>query len=308
MARVKLGEEDDHLVITEPDAVRPPLMPVDQMQPNPENPRPTDLQIEGMVESLKQGQLHNINLMSKAAFLARKPYLADKLTEHPYVVVTGRRRLEAAPRAGHTALKYEVHDEWTEDQIDAAVVSENEDRLDVNPLHLGRYLARMEKRLGGHRKVARALGRSQPWVSQRIGLTYLHEDLQDAIDAGRILFALARECTRLAPELQPRLASGELPPAVANAWLVTLKLTKEEQLERWAAGPPFDVEPTPESVSEADMPEDPEDGESERTNKPRAIIIRITERSPSALAGALRAKFSDEEITELVEALTSARE
>lgn len=314
MARVHLGDDDEKLVTVDRGATRTKTVKVTDLQPNPENPRPSELEVDEMVESLRlQGQLQNINMMSRAAFVAAKPYLADALNNRPYVVINGRRRLEAASRAGLAELRHELHDEWTAEQIDRAVVLENEDRLDVNPLHLGRFLARMLTGYGSQRKLAHALGKGQAWVQQRIGLTTLHDALQAAIDDGRIQFALARACPRLAPDLQPRLAAGELPADVAHAWLVDLKLKPDEQLTRFAAGPPFDIDPTPPPRAEpADELAGEESAAGERngaTGKPpptgrqRPIVIRIAERSPAALATALRKEFSDDEIEKIVEAL-----
>lgn len=308
MARVKLGDDDEKVIVVDRGTSPAKLIRVEDLQGNPENPRPTDLEVADMEESLRlQGQLHNINVMSRGAFLREKRYLADSLNDKPYVVVNGRRRMLAAPAAGLEKLKYELRDNWTAEQIDRATILENEDRLDVNPLHLGRYLKRMLAGYESQRKLAQALGKGQAWVQQRIGLTTLHEDLQKVIDQGRIHFALARHCTRLAPELQPRLAAGDLPVDVAQAWLVTLKLKPEEQLARFAAGPPFDIEPTPPAQPE-DMPEPADDEPTARDEpaekRPRPIVIRIAERSPTALAGALRETFTEEEIVELVQALT----
>lgn len=317
-----LGDDDDQLVIVDRGAPRSKLIRVADLQPNPENPRPPDLDVHDMVESLKlSGQLQNINVMGRNAFLREKPYLADAVSSKPYVVINGRCRMLAAPQAGLDELKYEQHDEWTAEQIDRAVILENEDRLEVNPLLLGRYLARMLQRYGSQRELGRTLGKGQAWVQQRIGLTTLDETLQDAIGAGRIQFKLARACTRLAPELQPRLAAGELPADVASAWLITLKLKPDEQLTRFAAGQPYDIDPTlaggekPTDAAAVDekepaaAPEDPQKkdtptGDNTRDSKPRPIVIRIAERTPRALAGALRKEFTEQEISELVQALT----
>jgi hypothetical protein len=96
MARVKLGADDDELVVTTTSA-HSTLMSLNEMQANPENLRPSDLEVDEMAEDLKdRGQLQNVNLMSRLCFVAQKPYLADQLTAAPYVVVNGCRRLADA--------------------------------------------------------------------------------------------------------------------------------------------------------------------------------------------------------------------
>jgi ParB family chromosome partitioning protein len=304
MGRVKLGERDDELVVSAPDPARPRILPLHQLQPNPENPRPPEADIQETADSLRDhGQLQNINVMTLASFRAQKPHLASQLTPAPYVVINGCRRLAAAHRAGLAGLRYEQHDDWTENDIDEAVVTENEQRLDVNPLELGRHLARMLPRYRSHRALAAALNKGQPWVSQRIGLTTLHPDLQAAVATDTVAFTLARECTRLHDDLQPLLASGELPAEVARLWLMELRLKADEQLTRWQAGPPYLVE--------EHQDDNPVDQEGEQKELPVAreqrtgIVIRIADRSPSTLADVLRRRFTAEEIAELVHALTT---
>lgn len=308
---------------------RPALLPFDQMQPNPENPRPSDLQLDELCESLKaRGQLQNVNVMTRAAFIAQKPYLTEQLTAAPYVVVNGCQRLAVGPKAGLPGLKYEIHDEWTADDIDEALISENEDRYNLNPMLLGRQLFRMLHRPkyggtpdkpGSQRKLAEALGKQHPWVNQRIGLVKLDPTLQLAIEQGDVPWTIAREAVRLAAELQPKLATGELPHEVAQLWLVKQRIDQDEQLARWKAGPPYtgaaDGQAEQAAVTvESETP--PERDHAEETSvvgesKPKAprekpaIVIRIMERSATDLAAALREQLSEEEVSELVTALQS---
>lgn len=307
MGRVKLGVQDDELLAA-PDQGGLTTIPVDQIQPNPENPRPLNQDVRETAADLRdRGQLQNINVMTRLAFARQKPHLVDQLTDAPYVVVNGFLRWLAAPLAGLPGLKAEVRDEWTENDIDEAVVSENAKRVDVNPLLLGRHLARMLPRYGSHRKLAEALNTNQPWVSQRIGLTTLHPDLQAVILADGLPFKLTRECTRLHPDLQPLLASGELPEDVARAWLVDLRLKHDEQLARWQAGPPYVDESQPAGPAPADQDEPADEVPADRETKPRqqsmGIVIRLPDRSPTQLADALKRKYTAEEIAELIKAL-----
>lgn len=316
MSRVVLGEDDDELTVATADAApQPVMMPCDQMQPNPENLRPTDLQIDETAKDLgENGQLHNINVMSKEAFLREKPHLAADLTDQPIVVINGCRRLAGARKAGLAGLRYEQHDEWTANQIDEAMIRENVHRLDLNPVLLGRKLADMVPRYGSERKLAAALSKQPAWVNHRIGLTKLHHDLQRAVEEDRILFKIARECTRLHPDLQPRLASGELPADVAQAWLVELRLKPDQQMVRWQVGPPFTTTPDNPDVNfgqdgESDISEARSEGAGTpaRPRRSPAIVIRIMERSPTELAAALRKELSDDEVHELVTELGQPR-
>ncbi|WP_340672118.1 ParB N-terminal domain-containing protein (plasmid) [Saccharopolyspora sp. ID03-671] len=344
MARVVLGGDDDESDIAViPSTALPEDIPLHKMQPNPENPRPTDLEVDETKEDLQaRGQLQNLNVMSKAAFLDRKPYLADQLGSEPVVVINGCRRLAAAKAGGLKALSGRYRDDWTEDQIDEAMITENVHRKQLNPLLLGRHLKRMASRYGSQRKLAKGINKDPAWVRQRIALTDLHPDLQEAIEAERIMFKVARECSRLHPDLQPLLASGELPESVAQQWLTEERIRQDEQLARWKAGPPYVAsdEPahrpatgdgeseypvlTPE-VQEAAAgtvgtepselgdaqgeypvltePKAPAGQPRERSARQPQLIIRVEERSPTALAEALREHLTAHEVKELIEAL-----
>jgi len=320
MARVNLTDDDDELTTV---IVDDRTKSLSDLQPNPENPRPTDAEVDAKVASLAEhGQLHNINIMSRSAFAAQKPHLVKDLTDEPFVVVNGNERLAAARKAGLSGLRYEIHDEWTANQIDEAVILENEDRTPLNALRLGRYLKQMVPRYGSERALAKALNRQPAWVNHRIKLTELRPELQDAIAAGRISFTVARECPRLHPELQGRLANGELPEDVAAAWLIRERIKPEDQLARWngygsaasaSEGKPGTV---PLKTDQDDTAHDSPPGTSADSEKPKssspparvkpALVIRVSSREPGDVAAALRAHLSPEEITDLVRDLTTA--
>ncbi|EFL12696.1 MULTISPECIES: ParB N-terminal domain-containing protein [Actinomycetes] len=316
MARVKLGTTEDHKLTTTAASDRLIAIPREQLQPNPENPRSSDAEIEETAATLRNhGQLQNLNVMSRRAFLDQKPHLADQVTTARYVVINGCRRLEAAPLADLPALKCAIHDDWTENQIDEAMISENEHRKQLNPLLLGRHLKRMVPRYGSERALAKALGKQPAWVNHRVGLTRLHPDLQKEVEEDRITFKLARECPRLHEKLQPLLAVGDLPIEVARRWLIDLRLKPDEQWQRWMAGPPGFGEarsepPSPsdsvkDSQSGAEAPEGDDSPQKTSRAKP-AITIRIMERSPAQLATALLDQLTADEVDELVTALRSS--
>lgn len=285
----------------------PRLLPFNQMEPNPENARHPEHKVDERVADLKsRGQLQNINVMTRDRFLAVKPHLEDRLKGAPYVVVNGCLRFTAGPRAGLAGLKYDVRDDWDADDIDEAMVAENVHRDDINPMLLARQLGRMLERPkygGSARALGEALNKKHPWVPERLNLNKLHPDLQDAIEAERIKFNLARQCVRLHADLQPKLASGELPENVAKAWLITLKIKPDEQLRRWKAGEPFDVEPVIEKHEEV---------AEETPKEPKAkpfFSVRLMDRSPEALrafAVKLRDELTDAEREAIVEELTAA--
>lgn len=328
MPRVVLGadDEEDEIAVIATTGL-PEQIPLHKLQPNPENPRPLDLEIEEARDDLlSRGQLQNLNVMSRDAFLQRKPYLAEKLDDSPVVVINGCRRLAAAKAAGLPALMCRYRDDWTENDVDEAMITENVHRRELNPLLLGRHLKRMAERYGSKRKLAKAINKDPTWVRQRIDLTELHPDLQDAIADDRILFKVARECGRLHPDLQPALASGELPESVAQAWLTEERIRPEEQLARWKAGllygqpgaaseyPVLTDEGNEEASGEAKATQGEDeypvltqpDGEPQNKRSPKRqpqLVIHVEEREPKAIASALREHLTQTEVEELIHAL-----
>lgn len=337
MGRVKLDyDEEDGVVET----AAPNTVAVDQLQPNPENPRPTELEVTNTANDLKsRGQLQNINIMSLEVFSAAKPHLHDKLGPEPYVVVNGCLRLAAAVEAALPRLTYEQRDGWDENAIDEALINENELRLPLNPLLLGRHMEKMLPRYGSARQLAEALNKQQAWVSQRLRLTQLHPELQEAIEHDRVMFKIARECSRLHPELQAPFARGELPENVVRQWLIERRLPPEEQMRLWRDGPPDLLGATgqAEITDEREYPVLTDDGEtgnqtesaelspseypvltgevseelapsssSTGATKPRPqLVIKAVDRSAHSLARALRERLSEAELNELIAELNS---
>lgn len=313
MARVKLGADDDEITVKPANGVilSTPVVPerldkkmsLDQMQPNPANPRSSELEVEEMASDLQaNGQLQNVNVMSLDAFVVQKPYLADKLGPERYVVINGCRRLAGAKKADLAGLRYEIHDEWTSAQIDLAMIRENVHRLDLNPLRLGIKLAEMVADYGSERRLAEELKKSVAWINQRVGLTKLDPDLQGAVEDGRISFKLARECGRLHSLLQPKLAEGELPDWVARQWLLELRLSGDDQIKRFTAGAPFDVHP---EKPQEPFQQPPDRRASLRAQPKPAMVIKLMERSPVAIADALASTLSSDELAEVVQVLSS---
>lgn len=319
MARVKLGAHNDTLVVTRTPLVAaaaplPQLLALGDMQANPENPRSPEAEVDELADDLRDhGQLHNVNVMTLARFLEEKPHLRDRVDQAvPYVVVNGCLRLSAAPRAGLKALKYEIRDDWTVDDIDECLIGENVHRTALNPMRLARKLAEMLERPkyggapgkpGSARKLGEALNKRHPWVPERLSLLKLAPVLQDAVEAERIPFHLARHCSRLHPDVQAGLAAGKLPEDVARAWLIKLKLDQTEQLRRWEAGEPFDVTP----VQAADEEESPATPPAAR---PKPVFsFRLMERSEVAVrefGAKLRDELTEDERAALVEELTAS--
>jgi ParB family transcriptional regulator, chromosome partitioning protein len=95
-----------------------------------------------------------------------QPIVARRLGPNTYELIAGHRRLEAAKRLGWTAIAAVVRDE-TEDQAYILTLVENLQREDLKPREEAAALLELERRLGSAVAAARAIKRSEAYVSKR---------------------------------------------------------------------------------------------------------------------------------------------
>ncbi|MFE2512668.1 ParB/RepB/Spo0J family partition protein [Streptomyces naganishii] len=188
-----------------------PRVPVDQLAPNPYNPRATLAAIEEMADSLTgKGIIQPLTVVTRDAFLAAHPEHDSDLTTAHYVVVDGNRRLAGAKLAGLDDVPVHVDDSLAGDAdtlletaLTAAVQHE-----DLEPLDEARALQRLVEVHGSQRAVARSLGKSSGWVTQRLALLNLTPELKQAVSEKTIPLDVARTVGQL-PEQQQHSAAEE---------------------------------------------------------------------------------------------------
>ncbi|RSS79977.1 ParB/RepB/Spo0J family partition protein, partial [Streptomyces sp. WAC02707] len=138
------------------------------------------------------------------AFLSAHPGQEEALGEAEYVVLDGNRRLAAAKEAGLEELRIDVNDALAEtaaDILETALIA-NVHRVDVAPLDQARALQELVRFHGSQGKVAKRLGMTPPWVSQRLALLELTDDLQKEVESGNLKVEPARRIGRLPKEKQ----------------------------------------------------------------------------------------------------------
>ncbi|MEU9108880.1 ParB/RepB/Spo0J family partition protein [Streptomyces xanthophaeus] len=156
---------------------------------NPFNPREELTDIEETAASLRdRGQLQPIAVVRTAAFLAVHADQAEVIGEAEYVVIDGNRRLAAAHAAGLTELRIDVNDALAAsaaDILEAALIA-NVHRVDVQPLDQAKAIQELLSVHGTQLAVAKRLGKTAGWVSQRLALLKLPEELQEKVDNGEL--------------------------------------------------------------------------------------------------------------------------
>lgn len=172
---------------------------------NPFNPRDELTDVEETAESLRaKGQIQPVTVARRAAFLAAHPGQEETLGEAEYVVIDGNRRLAAAHEAGLDDLRIDVNDDLASsaaDILESALIA-NIHRVDVPPMDQAKALQELVKVHGSQGKVAKRLGKTPPWVSQRLALLELTPDLQKKVEGGELKVEPARKIGRMPKDQQ----------------------------------------------------------------------------------------------------------
>lgn len=140
---------------------------LDLLRAHPHNPREgTDPDLEALVASMKgQGLL--------------EPILVRRVDDEreAYVVLSGHRRWKAAEKLGW--LSIDAREVKTDDAGALAIVlTANQQRLELDPVREGASLAELVRLSGGIKEAAARIGRTVPYVAERIGLPGLSKDWQ----------------------------------------------------------------------------------------------------------------------------------
>uniref|UniRef100_UPI002F90E2EA ParB/RepB/Spo0J family partition protein n=1 Tax=Kitasatospora indigofera TaxID=67307 RepID=UPI002F90E2EA len=171
---------------------------------NPYNPREELTDVEETAESLAaRGQLQPVAVVSLPAFLAVHPQTAEKFgPQVQYVVIDGNRRLAAAPLAGVAGLEIYVNDALASsahDLLESALIA-NIHRVDVPPIDQAKAIQELLKVHGTQDAVAGRLQKSSAWVSQRLALLGLPDDLREKVDSKELSVEDGRRIGRIRDE------------------------------------------------------------------------------------------------------------
>ncbi|GAA4158018.1 ParB/RepB/Spo0J family partition protein [Actinomadura keratinilytica] len=183
----------------------PRTIPIGDLAHNPFNPRNDVGEIQETADSLlSRGQIQPITVVTRKTFLQAHPGSEDAIGSAAYVVLDGNRRLAAARLAGLDELRADVNDALagsSEDMLESALIA-NLHREDLTPLEEARTLARLVEVHGSQRQVARRIGKSNVWVSQRLALLELTPELQEELKSGDLTVEDARKIGKLPKEEQ----------------------------------------------------------------------------------------------------------
>ena len=164
------------------------MIKVADVQPNPDNPQGRSQPDESMVNSVREvGVIQDLVFVPVEQWLSAHPGRESELTDAPYIVLTGHRRLAAATLAGRDEVPARVREDFDPTTLDSVVLHENLHRLALSPVEEARAYKRVMERHGlSQRQLAKHTGVSQAQISKKLKLLELPSGLQEAVSAGLV--------------------------------------------------------------------------------------------------------------------------
>lgn len=170
-------------------------VPIDAVHPDPDNPREDVGDVRELARSMAAAGLIQ-------PVIARRDTATGRL-----VLVAGHRRLAAAQELGWTTIPCVVRRDMRPDRVLAAMLIENGQRTDLDPIEEARALRKLagDNETRSHAELANLIGRTQVHVSGRLALLALPIEEQEQLRAKQMNLGDAIR--------RGRLAAGNVRPA-----------------------------------------------------------------------------------------------
>lgn len=180
----------------------PSEAPIEAFAHRPGNQRYDYDDTTGLATTLETvGQIQAVSVLPRTVYVAHYPEHAMQIGTADWVVMDGNRRLDAARKAGLTSLRLTVDTTLAvvltsggdvDVEVRKTTLIANIQREALPPLLEAAELKVLAAHYGGQRALAKEIGRSQPWISQRLALLKLTPDLQADLAAGKLSIEEAR--------------------------------------------------------------------------------------------------------------------
>jgi ParB family transcriptional regulator, chromosome partitioning protein len=163
------------------DSRKPRRAPIENLRPNPRNPRRsfTDSELDELSVSIRERGII-------------QPIVVRALQGDNFEIIAGERRWRAAQRAGLHDVPIAVVEANDAQSLEFAII-ENVQRTDLNPIEeASGYLALMDDFNRTQEDVAQIVGKSRPHVANTIRLLKLSEPVKQLVRSGKISAGHAR--------------------------------------------------------------------------------------------------------------------
>ena len=182
------------------------LLPIDQLDPNPNQPRQVMGDLSELVASIAEKGII-------------EPIIVRRRQDR-FQIIAGERRYQAAVQAGVVEVPAIVRDIDDDEVIEIALI-ENLQRKDLTPFEEAEALAQLSERAGlTHDQIAKRLGKSRTAVTETLTLNQMPEDVRNLcrladIHSKSLLLQIVRQSDHdkmvALIERASRQASGEQP-------------------------------------------------------------------------------------------------
>lgn len=191
-----------------------PRVPLAAVCANPLNKRPAGLdeQLREMADTIRaHGVIQPLVVCSAAAYLAAFPQQRQAVGAAAWVTLIGNRRLHAAALAGLDEVPILVNDDQVTSMYEVMLI-ENGHRRDLPPAMEAEAMTEALQAAGlSQAELARRIGKSAMYVSQRLALLELLPEFRALLDAGELTVEAARTLGAL-PEEEQRALLQAGPP------------------------------------------------------------------------------------------------
>lgn len=205
----------------EPLAEEPPAqssgtrtVPLSTLTTNPLNKRHPgdDDQLLEMAETIRQhGVIQPLVVCSAEAYLTAFPEQRAAIGEAHWVTLIGNRRLGAARLVPLVEVAIVVNDDQVTSMYEVMLV-ENGQRKDLPPVLEAEAISEALKATGiSQRELARRIGKSHMYVSQRLSLLKLIPEFRELFERGVLTVERARQLGELTAEDQTTIYAGGPP-------------------------------------------------------------------------------------------------
>ena len=187
----------------------------DQVATNPLNKRPTgqDDQIAEMAETIRaHGIIQPLVVCSVDSYLAQFPQQRSSFEDGDrWVVLIGNRRLHAARLASLAEVDIVVNDNQVASMYEVMLI-ENGQRKELPPLLEAEAIAEALRDGGlSQRELARRIGKSHVYISQRLSLLKLVPALRVLFEQGELTVEQGRDFGELPAAEQRKIAAAGRP-------------------------------------------------------------------------------------------------
>ncbi|MEU2134770.1 hypothetical protein [Streptomyces sp. NPDC018352] len=237
-------------------------VPLGRLTPNLVNPREdfgTEDELIDFGKSLQRRQNQACPVVSRVAYLKLWPDHAEQVGNVDYVLVSGERRYRGATAVGLHGLDCVVNDNFAQDRktFMEAVVSENVDRQNFDPVEEAYAVQALVAEFGSNRAVAQHFERVDGWVTQRVLLTHLSREAQELVRKKTIPLEAARSLGKLARDNEWDAAAQlawweseqERRAAASAARIAARKAAKQQKSAVAVPRQEPEVKPVPESFT-----------------------------------------------------------